>query len=105
MKFERELSEKANLKSNDLIFYCPRKAPGFQKVRQSVALGPSSKAVHGGQEPYLRLRNSHLNLWTAYVFVPPDMEPDRVSCVARNAEEMLNLTNEANLGPKQLALY
>jgi uncharacterized protein len=102
---EAKIGEKAGVSSENLIFYCPKKAPGLQRLRQYVALDPVTRVVQQDQELYARIYNAHINLWTAYVFVPPTVDRDTVTRVANAAASVLELENEVDLRPKQLGLF
>jgi len=102
---EAKMAQKANCSADDLIFYCPGKAPGLQRIRQYVGLDPTTTELHRDEEPYRRIYEGHLKLWTVYVFVPPNSDRDTFSRVARAASEVLELQNEVDLRPKQLSLF
>lgn len=102
---ETKIAQKAGVSADRLIFYCPRRAPGLQRLPQYVALDQNTRAVQQDQEPYRRIYSAHINLWTAYVFVPPDEDRDTVARVASAAATVLEMENEVDLRPKQLGLF
>ena len=102
---EGTIAKIAGLKADEVILYCPSKAPGLQRIRQYVAPGPKTKQVRDEvSDPHLRIRNAHIALWTVFVFIPPDKEPNIRDKVAAASEEVLGLTNQVDFHRKQLVL-
>ena len=103
--FETNIAKSAGIQPEQVIFYCPWKAPGLQRIRQYVGVDPATRQLHRDEEQYRRIYSAHLNLWTAYVFAPPELDRDRINRIAMAAQEVLELENEVDLRPKQLALF
>jgi hypothetical protein len=104
-KIENEIAGKAGVHADDLIFYCAARAPGLQRIRQYVGVDPITTRIHRDEEQYRRIYSAHMNLWTCYVFVAPDMDLNRMGRVAKAASDLLELENDVDLRPKQLALF
>lgn len=106
LEFEAELAKKAGLKANEVAVYCPPKAPGFQKVQQYVERAPGeAKVVDHVHKPYMRILQRHLQLWSIYVFCPPEVDHAAKTRLAEAAENMLGLSNVIESHRRQNMLF
>lgn len=104
-KIEQSIGKAAGLSANEIILYCPPRAPGLQKLLQRVAPAPGKGILRGDvHDPHMRIRKAHMGLWTVFVFVPPDKKPNTLNRVAEASEEILRLRNEVDFERRQLVL-
>ena len=96
MEVEAELASKVRLRTADVAVYCTPRPPGWQKVHryvdEGVAKGPvlsdETKPAHRG------IAERHLALWTAYVFVHPNVESQKIEDLKIASEALFNKKNE-----------
>lgn len=102
---EQKIARHAGIKPTDVIFYCPSKAPGLQKVRQYVEPTPGKEAlldeVH---DPHVRIYSAHLRLWRVYVFVSPTVEPYQREKVSEITEDIVGIPNQRTAERRQYLL-
>jgi len=102
-ELEQGIAKKAGVKPNHVILYCPRAAPGLQKVRQHVEIHRGSTEfrdeVHG---PHYRISTDHLRLWEAYVFCDPEIEVGKRLAIAEAAANLLRLRNEVQADRREV---
>ena len=92
-ELEAELGRKAGLDPAEVILYCPTAAPGFQRVRHTVAeAGRRPHALDPGGLAFRQIERKHLALWEIWVFTRADSR-DQDSDLAAAIEERIGLPN------------
>lgn len=92
-ELEADLARVAGADPNDVIVYCPTRAPGLQRVRHTVAetgRRPHSLDPHG--EAFRHIEKKHLGLWELWVF-SRSASRDHDADLAAGIEERLGLPN------------
>jgi uncharacterized protein len=92
-ELESELARSAGLDAGCVIIYCPTRAPGFQRVRHSVAeTGRRPHALDPTGQAFRHIERKHLALWELWVFsraASRDQDADLAAAI----EEKIGLPN------------
>jgi HD superfamily phosphohydrolase len=100
-----ELGKAAKVNADDVLIYCPPKAPGYQRVRHWISRGPGSEEKADDVDSVFReIRTRHLGLWEVWVFCGSDEGNDGES-LAGAAQEMLGFANQIEVNPRSDRLF
>jgi HD superfamily phosphohydrolase len=105
-EFERALSKKCNVNSNDVIVYCPKKPPGLQKINTWIEDEPGQigikerRAGHG----FDLLKKRHIQMWHVFVFVAPTISKEKRETIGQEAQIAIGPKNEIALNAKDFVL-
>jgi HD superfamily phosphohydrolase len=104
-KEEKALAAAAKLENSEVVIYCASKCPGFQRVRQYIAHGAEVTIRDDENRSYRRVRDRHLALWSAYVFVAPwvSVGPRRV--IEAKAKDLFGPANEIKADRREGMLF
>lgn len=93
MEIEADLAKRAGLDPSQVIVYCPTRAPGYQRVRHTVAeSGGVPHALDSEAAEFRDVESKHLALWELWVFTRAENR-DRDGELAVAIEDRIGLHN------------
>jgi uncharacterized protein len=102
---ESDLGKAAKVAADDVLIYCPPKAPGYQRVRHWLSRGPGSeKKADDVDSVFREIRTRHLGLWEIWVFCTSEKVSDGES-LAGAAQEMFGFGNQIDVNPRSDRLF
>src|SRR5260221_460819 len=103
-KTEKEIAKHAGLENSEqVIFYCAGKAPGLKKLIQRIKNAPGPIEIQDeAHEVNRSIYRAHINLWTMYVFIPPEKGQGIADHVANIVQSMFGIKNEVTEKQRQL---
>jgi HD superfamily phosphohydrolase len=102
---EKSFAAAAKIDSSDVVIYCASKCPGFQRVRQYIAHGSEVTIRDDENKSYRRVRDRHLALWWAYVFVAPSVAPSARRIIEAKAKDLFGPANEIKTDRREGMLF
>jgi HD superfamily phosphohydrolase len=99
------LGKAAKVAADDVLIYCPPKAPGYQRVRHWLSREPGNEEKADDVDSVFReIRTRHLGLWEIWVFCASGSVSDGES-LAGAAQEMFGFTNQIDINPRSDRLF
>ncbi|MCR6484016.1 protein kinase [Amycolatopsis sp. OK19-0408] len=104
-KMEQELARRAGLEPQQVIVYCPPKAPGYRQVEHWVSKSREESPTRQGSELGGDIARKHLGLWEMWVFIVGVRDNDKRTKLADHAQDIFGMQNLINVYRRQGRLF